>query len=266
MHKHLPLRICVLSLALLCILSLLPHSAIGFAAGRRDDPFSSLPNFGTITDTGLTWRNSSTGYQAVIEDEINLLTSQEERQLLDEMIPLTEYGNVAFWSTREYASGKLSQAEARRYALFELQSASILVINMNLRTVTIQSYGKLSDVITVSRANSITSHVGGNLTDGRYYSVSADAFSRMNSLMRAERIAQPMKVLSEICIALMVGLLLVLKCVLTYVTTYKKNLWRDSQTIGSTPLHFSYGSAQKVIRTEFSFYNQKYNGRGSGRR
>ena len=251
MRKFLFSRSCRLTLILLVLLSLLPLQAVGFAAGKNDDPFSSIPNFGSITDTGLVWRNSATGYRVVIEDEIDLLTSVEERQLLEDMIPLTEYGNAAFWSTRESASSELIQAEAKRRALFDLESAGIFVINMELRTDTIQSYGRIYDVITVSRANSITNNVRGELTKGHYYNASRDAFSQMDRLMRGERIAQPMKVLSNACIALMIGLLLMLSRVFRYATTFRRPA--VPQIIGVTALAFTAGAvAYKGTKRSYS--------------
>ena len=226
----------VLALLLLLLLFFSPllPAPVCSAAGKNDDPFSSVPNFGSITENGLTWRNSATGFRVVIEDEIDLLSSTEERQLLDDMIPLTEYGNVAFWSTRESASDELVQAEQRRRGLFDLESASILAINMNLRTVAIQSYGTLYDVITSSRANSITNNVRNDLTRGQYYAASSKAFSQMESLMRGNRIAQPMKLLSNICISLMIGLMLMLGQVFRYASTFRKP--NQPQIIGATAL------------------------------
>ena len=216
-------------------------SPVCFAAPKSSsDPFMNTPSFGSITDNGLTWRSSATGFRVIIEDDIDLLTSAEERKLLDDMIPLTEYGNVAFWSTRENASNELVQAEAKRRALFDLESASIFVINMNLRKVSIQSYGTLYDVITSSRASTITNNVRNDLTRGEYYKASSTAFSQMNSLMRGNRIAQPMKLISNICISLMIGLLLMLSCVFRYASTFQRP--RVSQIVGATALAYTAGA------------------------
>ena len=239
MRKISGTRVLSLLVMLLALLTLV--QPVCFAAGKNSsDPYTDMPNFGSITDNGLTWRNSATGFRVVIEDDIDLLSTVEERQLLDDMIPLTEYGNVAFWSTRENASNDLVQAEARRRALFDLESASILVINMNLRKVSIQSYGRLYDVITVSRANSITNNVRSDLTRGQYYAASSKAFAQMDSLMRGNRIAQPMKVLSNICIALMIGLMLVLSRVFRYATTFRRPVL--AQVVGATALSYTVGS------------------------
>ena len=79
-----------------------------------------MPNFGSITETGLTWKNSKTGFRVVIDDDIDLLTSAEERKLLEEMIPLTEYGSVALWSTRGEDADVQAQAEEKRRSLCNL--------------------------------------------------------------------------------------------------------------------------------------------------
>ena len=160
-----------------------------------------MPSFGILTEKGLEWRNADTGYRVVIEDDIDLLTEAEERALLGDMQPLTAYGNVAFWSTREYASDEVEQARLKRRALFDLESGSILVINMEIRRVSIQSYGAMLEVLTPARANSITNNVRNYLTRGEYYIASQKAYSQMNSLLLGNRIAQPMKHLSNACIA-----------------------------------------------------------------
>ncbi|MBQ4016478.1 MAG: TPM domain-containing protein, partial [Oscillospiraceae bacterium] len=149
-------KLFLLLLPAVLLLSLLPASA---DATAKDDPFAAMPSLGILTDKGLEWRNADTGYRVVIEDDIDLLTEAEERALLGDMQPLTAYGNVAFWSTREYASDEVEQARLKRRALFDLESGSILVISMEIRRVSIQSYGAMYEVLTPARANSITNNV-----------------------------------------------------------------------------------------------------------
>ena len=215
------------------LLSLVPAA---FAA-PKDDPYAAMPSLGILTDTGLEWRNADTGYRVVIMDEIDLLSPPEERQLLGDMQALTEYGNVAFWSTREYAADELEQAGMKRWDLFGYESASILVINMEIRKVSIQSYGAMYEVLTPARANSITNNVRNYLTRGEYYSAAQKAFSQMNSLLQGNRIAQPMKHLSNACIALMVGLMLMIGRVFRQSSTFRKE--DEAQVIGATALAFA---------------------------
>ena len=220
MRKILFSRKLGLSILLAALLvSLLPAAAF---AASKDDPYADMPSFGILTEKGLEWRNADTGYRVVIEDDIDLLTEAEERALLGDMQPLTAYGNVAFWSTREYASDEVEQARLKRRALFDQESGSILVINMEIRRVSIQSYGAMYEVLTPARANSITNNVRNYLTRGEYYIASQKAYSQMNSLLRGNRIAQPMKHLSNACIALMVGLILMIGRVFRQSSTFRR--------------------------------------------
>ncbi|MBQ6612079.1 MAG: TPM domain-containing protein [Oscillospiraceae bacterium] len=235
MRKILFSRKLGLSILLAALLvSLLPAAAF---AASKDDPYAAMPSFGILTEKGLEWRNADTGYRVVIEDDIDLLTEAEERALLGDMLPLTAYGNVAFWSTREYASDEVEQARLKRRALFDLESGSILVINMEIRRVSIQSYGAMYEVLTPARANSITNNVRNYLTRGEYYIASQKAYSQMNSLLRGNRIAQPMKHLSNACIALMVGLILMIGRVFRLSSTFRKE--DEAQVIGATALAFA---------------------------
>lgn len=237
------------------LLSLVPAA---FAASK-DDPYSAMPSLGILTDTGLEWRNADTGYRVVILDDIDLLSATEERQLLGDMQELTEYGNVAFWSTREYASDEIEQARLKRRELFDLTSGSILVVNMEIRKVTIQSYGEMYDVLTTARANSITNNVRNYLTRGEYYSAAQKAYSQMNSLMRGNRIAQPMKHLSNACIALMVGLMLMIGRVFRQSSTFRKS--DEAQVIGATALAFA--TAAVVSRGQKREYDPPSSDSGS---
>ena len=236
-------KLFLLLLPAVLLLSLLPASA---DAAAKDDPFAAMPSLGILTDKGLEWRNADTGYRVVIEDDIDLLTEAEERQLLSDMQPLTAYGSVAFWSTREYASDEIEQARLKRRALFDLESGSILVINMEIRRVTIQSYGAMYEVLTPARANSITNNVRNYLTRGEYYTASQKAYSQMNSLLRGNRIAQPMKHLSNACIALMVGLILMIGRVFRQSSTFRKE--DEAQVIGATPPSSTAGRSANTAR------------------
>ena len=102
------------------------------------------------------YTNPETSYQAIIIDDIDLLTESEEAKLIEEMTPLTEYGNIIFWSTDVHKTDYIDQARVKRRSLYDLDSAAILMINMNTRKVVIQSYGTMYQYITDSKARSIT--------------------------------------------------------------------------------------------------------------
>ena len=199
----------LLSLFLFLFLLLPQLRAVSFVAPKSGtDPYLNMPNFGSITETGLTWKNSKTGFRAVIEDELDLLTAAEERKILDEMIPLTEYGSVAFWSTREESADVQTQAEEKRRALFGEESSCIVVINKAYQQLSIQSRGQLAKVVTSSRAGRIAVCGSTDLTRGQTYNAVSEAFSQIGTLTGSSKAAAHLRVFCNLFLSLMIGLTL----------------------------------------------------------
>ena len=194
---------------LLLLLLLTPLQSFCYAAPKgSSDPYLNMPNFGSITENGLTWKNSKTGFRAVIEDELDLLTATEERKILDEMIPLTEYGSVAFWSTREESADVQTQAEEKRRALFGEESSCIVVINKAYQQLSIQSRGQLAKVITSARAGRIAARGSTDLTRGQTYNAVSEAFSQIGTLTGSSKAAAHLRVFCNLFLSLMIGLTL----------------------------------------------------------
>ena len=194
---------------LLLLLLLTPLQSFCYAAPKgSSDPYLNMPNFGSITENGLTWKNSKTGFRAVIEDELDLLTAAEERKILDNMIPLTEYGSVAFWSTREESADVQTQAEEKRRALFGEESSCIVVINKAYQQLSIQSHGQLAKVVTSSRAGRIAVRGSTDLTRGQTYNAVSEAFSQLGTLTGSSKTAANLRVFCNLFLSLMTGLTL----------------------------------------------------------
>ena len=194
---------------LLLLLLLTPLQSFCYAAPKgSSDPYLNMPNFGSITENGLTWKNSKTGFRAVIEDELDLLTAAEERKILDDMIPLTEYGSVAFWSTREESADVQTQAEEKRRALFGEESSCIVVINKAYQQLSIQSRGQLAKVVTSARASRIAARGSTDLTRGQTYNAVSEAFSQIGTLTGSSKAAAHLRVFCNLFLSLMIGLTL----------------------------------------------------------
>ena len=197
-------------LSLLLLLFLLtPLQSFCYAAPKgSSDPYLNMPNFGSITENGLTWKNSKTGFRAVIEDELDLLTTSEERKILDNMIPLTEYGSVAFWSTREESADVQTQAEEKRRALFREESSCIVVINKAYQQLSIQGHGQLAKVVTSARAGRIAARGSTDLTRGQTYNAVSETFSQIGTLTGSSKTAAHLRVFCNLFLSLMIGLTL----------------------------------------------------------
>ena len=86
------------------------------------------------------YENEKTGYTAYIDDEEDLLSSSEEERLAQKLIPLTEYGNVAFLSGRG-ENDAASNIRDFYKAVFYGKSGLIFFIDMGNKEIRIQSGG-----------------------------------------------------------------------------------------------------------------------------
>ena len=184
MSERLTRRLLSLLLLLLLLTSL---QSFCYAAPKgSSDPYLNMPNFGSI----------------------DLLTAAEERKILDNMIPLTEYGSVAFWSTREESADVQTQAEEKRRALFGEESSCIVVINKAYQQLSIQSRGQLAKVVTSARAGRIAARGSTDLTRGQTYNAVSEAFSQIGTLTGSSKAAAHLRVFCNLFLSLMIGLTL----------------------------------------------------------
>ena len=181
--------------AFLLFLSLFFRIAIqGFALSGRDVLSSSV------------YSNSSSGYKAYLLDESDLLSSFEEEEVKEAMIPLTEYGNIAFIS----GEGSYSAASTARNLLEEAfpgGSASILLIDMGNREIRIQSAGTLYKTINSQVADSITDNIYRYASNGDFGKTAVMAFRQMNAKMEGRFVETPMRWISNFFLAIFLGLL-----------------------------------------------------------
>ena len=148
------------------------------------------------------YTNNSTNYQAFIDDRANLLDENEEKKLLDIMIPLTKYGNVAFVSTNSNFPSTESFSSEYYHNQFGTSSGSIFVIDMYNRKIYIFSDGENYNVITSSKAYSITDNSYRYASNEDYYSCAELSYQQMLSLLEGGKIVEPMRYTSNIFIAL----------------------------------------------------------------
>lgn len=152
--------------------------------------------------------NEETGYEVFIEDDANLLSDNEEELLLNEMIKITEYGSVAFKSIDMNATSTANYIKNYYYDMFGSGSGTVFLIDMDDRNIWIYSNGDIYDVVTSSYADIITDNVYEYASDGDYYECADKAFSQILTLLEGKEIAQPMKYISNILLALVLAFLI----------------------------------------------------------
>ncbi|MCR5501562.1 MAG: TPM domain-containing protein [Lachnospiraceae bacterium] len=156
------------------------------------------------------YENPDTEYIAFVDDGADLFTPEEEEDLLNRLSPMTAYGHAGVVTTGVDPYGN-SETFAQEYLadyFGDGTSDSILLIDMDTRNLTIMSDGANLRKINRSTATVITDNIYRYAKDGDYYGCAAEAVDEMNAVLEGERIARPMKYLSNAALAILLGLLL----------------------------------------------------------
>ena len=150
--------------------------------------------------------STNSQYQLVIEDDANLLSQEETQKLRERMTPLTEFGHIIFKSINENnANSTRSYAENYYFNRFQHDSGSMLLIDMDEKMVYIVSEGSNKNSIDNGKSESITDNIYKYLSQKNYFTGADIAFSQMNTVLSGQKIAEPMKYISNIIIAFLVS-------------------------------------------------------------
>ncbi|MBD5489390.1 MAG: TPM domain-containing protein [Lachnospiraceae bacterium] len=196
--------------------------------------------------------NAETSYRAIIEDDAQLLNDEEEQELATLMQEITSYGNVAF-KTIDY-NDRGTESYARKYyrERFGTASGTLFLIDMDNRNIWIHSDGAVYKVITESYADTITDNVYRYASDGDYYDCAAHTYDQILTLLKGQKIAQPMKYISNGLLAVILALLLNYGLV-SFFARIKKPGRREILRSGRN--HFNYTQPKAFFVRESRTYN-----------
>lgn len=159
-------------------------------------------------DGCFVYTNPQTGYSIYIDDGEDLLTASEEAALIEDMKPVTEFGNAGFITCENKAQSASSYSSQKYADLFGTESGSLLVIDMGMREFYIKNNGEVSKVITSAYSNTISDNIYRYAARGEYYKCASACFEQIYTLLSGGRIAQPMRYISAALLALILGLLI----------------------------------------------------------
>ena len=147
-------------------------------------------------------------YKLVIEDEAGLFTEQDITRLQDKMTALTKYGHIALHTVpvggNNYSS-TADYAENYYHNKFSTESGTVFIIDMDKRMIYIFSDGENYNTITNSKADIITDNVYKYASNKDYYSCASTAFDQMSTLLDGGKILEPMRHISNIFVAIILG-------------------------------------------------------------
>ena len=184
------------------------------------------------------YENPETGYFAMIIDDASLLTEDEAEDLIAEMKPITEYGDVLFCSTNNnpYSVERYAASMCDEYCSY---NCTIFLIDMDNRKIYIYSEGDIYDVITSGYASSITDNVYTYASDEEYFTCAKRAFRQMSTLLDGGSISQPMKYICNALLSLIIGL------IITYIIV----------RIVSRPKYAKYRDIKNAMYCQTNIYN-----------
>ena len=122
-------------------------------------------------------------YQIIIEDGADLLTDEEEEKLRNDMIPLTEYGNIVFLSTNYNSQSQHDYAHDYYYPRFGEQSGSLLLVDMQNRYITLYCDGKNLEKIPPSKSDIIVDNVYRYASNEDWYGCASNAYEQIYKLL-----------------------------------------------------------------------------------
>lgn len=163
--------------------------------------------------SGTWYINDETGYKIELHDDASLLEESELRALAENMKGLTKYGSVGFFTsdTEGFRTSELAHSLYDEYLWKQssgTESGTMFLIDMANRKIYIYSNGVIYKTITNAYANTITDNVYKHATRGDYYKCAREVFLSEQTLLEGRKIAQPMKYVSNLFLALALAILI----------------------------------------------------------
>ncbi|MCM1183839.1 MAG: TPM domain-containing protein [Roseburia sp.] len=192
----------------------------------------------------VVYTNADTGYSVRINDDADLLTEEEERALCADMRPVTDFGNVLFVSISENPSSAARYAESYYHERCPGQSGTLFLIDMDNRMLWIYSDGSVYRAVTSDYANTITDNVYRYASSGDYYRCASKVYEQIYALLQGQKIAQPMKYISNLFLSLLLALLANYLLVRLLSRTRKP---ARSELLGSMPIRSSFANLRRTL-------------------
>lgn len=209
-------------------------------------------------------RNDTSGSGKIyIEDAADLLTPEEEQLLTTHMQPITQYGGVAFVTTKNNPGKEATYARNKYDQFFGKTSATLFLIDMANRKIYIQSGGKIYSTVTTDKAETITDNVYKLASRSKYYDCAAKVFDQIAQILAGGLIPEPMKHLSNALLSIVLALLVVF--IVANYRTRIKNVTEAKVFDESAEKKFNVGEPkQMVVISETKRRHTESSGGGGG--
>ncbi len=185
---------------------------IAAAAFGEDTVFASKTTGYTVNvdeDDLIICTNSEGSYRILIDDSADLFTYSEMKELVSYMMECTDNGNAYLVTINRNNYGSAQRyADAYYDKLSEGQSGILFLIDMDTRQLYFSTTGAYRRSISNSKADIIADNIYKMASGGNYFRCAKEAFIEIAAVLDGERIAAPMKYISNACLAILIALLI----------------------------------------------------------
>ncbi len=141
-----------------------------------------------------------------VSDNAKILSSDEEKRLTEVMGNVSQYGNVVFLTSSALISDMESYAYDYYLDMCGMEPGVILFVDMSNRYIYMHTLGSVNKVITRNKALVITDNVYKYASAGDYYKCAAVAFNQALETLEGKKIPEPMRYITNGCLALVISL------------------------------------------------------------
>lgn len=193
--------------------------------------------------------NSETGKWATIYDFADVMTREEENELLETMVKATDVCDVVLVTDdgKQDLFGTTSSKLATYVSKYLPEDGSLFLIDMQNREIMLANAGENEKTITSSLSRSIADNSYRKATAGDYAGCARIAFEQVIRLLHGKGIVQPMKIVCSALLSLVAGLLL--NYVLVRNSRERSRKKRAIAGIGIATTITAVAGAETLVRT-----------------
>ena len=134
--------------------------------------------------------NPDTGYIAVIRDMAWIFSEDQKKEIIEEIAPVTEYGNAVLFTTDESVLATDDFALQAYNAAFGHDSGVMIIEDVNGRTLRMRTFGEIGKAVKSSEISIIVNDVSKYAEDGDFEQCAIKAFSEVGTVMGGGKIGE----------------------------------------------------------------------------
>jgi uncharacterized protein len=214
-------------------------------------------------------QNSTTGYEAWVYDGAKLFAQTEAKKLLDEAYINTEFCNMFVFTIENNPYGSSQSAtdkfcDSLRNEYSQNKECVIFIIDIDSRIILVYSKGNIvEETLNSSKCDTITDNIYDLAHNEKYYDCSSKAIDQINRVLNNLNIPQPMKVVSNLFLALVVGFVIMYLVALGKSKTSKTS---DDELLKFAAINFNANNPTDIVTGTTKTYCPRSSGSSGGGR